>query len=335
MGAHPKKPSTSGKAHFVAEQRIRACLSYQIAHKSIRKVSVDAVHVRSGKRGFTDPVWTRAFELFEAGKPSKSKAVRQASRRQFKDLVSRWYTRWDNGELCERVGQTGCVLTQAEIQHAVQVIGTPVKVGNSFVHFESMQQALDSDQGKEIRDILSVNKMSTNTLHHLLVNQLKLLSHKTADRRPKLPPGTLASRRQAAEVWAGRVPWLYVTNCTRSEADVPEYFDWEYYFNFTFMIDACSFEDGPGSGVTKSKFVYGIPGKLWGPELEEPEQSIVNSSKLMYYTVIHPQGGVICGPDLVYTGSKVPVSRSDDKAKILTDWCVCYALKWLYMMHNM
>ena len=112
------------------------------------------------------------------------------------------------------------------------------------------------------------------------------------------------------------MPWLYVTNCTRSEADVPEYFDWEYYFNFTFMIDACSFEDGPGSGVTKSKF-------------------IVNSSKLMYYTVIHPQGGVICGPDLVYTGSKVPVSRSDDKAKILTDWCVCYALKWLYMMHNM
>jgi hypothetical protein len=201
----------------------------------------------------------------------------------------------------------------------VQVIGTPKQQGNSWIHFETIQQAIDSEQGAALREILQHKKITANSVHKLLVRDLKVLSHSVADRRPRLPPGTLASRQSAAEVWSKRVPWLTLSN---QDEEVPAvaYFDWEYYFNFTFMIDACSFEDGPCSGVNKSKRVYRIPDRLWGPELEEDEQSIAKGTKLMYYVVMHPHGGLVVGPDLVFTGNRVPSTLSNCKEAMLTEW---------------
>lgn len=323
MAPHPKPKATSGKAHFEDDQRVRSCLAYHIAHKEFRKCEPDPRYVRSGKRGREDPVWSRAYELYEHGRRSASQYVREATRRQFKDCVSRWYERWHAGEVCKRLGNASkerLGMTEVEVAYAVEVISTPVQKGRSFVHFETIAQALASDEGAELRAILKQRKVSTTRLHKLLVDDLKLLTHNVVDSRPELPKATLESREKAADIWAGRKPWTYQYNATQN-CNEPHYFDWDYYFNFTFMIDACSFEDGPASGSKKqARNVYRKAGVLWGPEIEEPPQSIVKGSKLMYYTIIHPHGGVVCGPDLVYTGSKVPVAQAGDKADVLHDW---------------
>ena len=318
MGAH-KKEKSKLKGHFDDELRRHACSSFKSAHVTVRNRIPDKKRLRVGKKasGVPDAVWSKAIENFEAGKPSSSAGQRKVERRSFKKIVERWYNRWDEGKACLRVCKSGCVLSESEIELAVRVIGTPKQQGKSWVHFETIQQAIKSDGAAALRDVLQRKQLTASTLHKLLVDDLKRLNHNVADRRPRLPPGTLASRERAAEVWGRRAPWLTLPV---QGAIVSTYFDWEFYFNFTFMIDACSFEDGPGLGKAKSKKVYSIPGKLWGPELDEPEQTIAKGTKLMVYVVIHPHGGLIVGPDLVITGSKVPASDSNQKNSILTEW---------------
>lgn len=319
MGKHPKAPSKSGKAHFQPAQRVRACSTFLMAHREIKKVD-PGPRLRVGKAFMPDDVFRRGHALFIAGEPSNSGAARTADLRQYKDTVCRWFQRWNSGGSCVRAGSRNCQLSQTEINMAVSIIGTPVRTQDSFRHWETIQEAIESDQGAQLRLVLQHKKVSCASLHKLLVTDLKLLTHRCADRRPELPPATLSSRRQAAEVWSAREPWLRSHGPTRSDQQTSHYFDWDYYFNYTFMIDAVSFEDGPSSGVKKAKNVYCVANTIWGPELQEPDNSIIKSCKLMYYVVVHPHGGIVCGPDLVFTGSKVPAAAATNKAQLLQQW---------------
>jgi hypothetical protein len=42
----------------------------------------------------------------------------------------------------------------------------------------------------------------------------------------------------------------------------------------------------------------------------------------MLYVVLHPEVGVVCGPDLVFTGSKVAQVSQKDKGEVLKPWHV-------------
>jgi len=85
------------------------------------------------------------------------------------------------------------------------------------------------------------------------------------------------------------------------------------------MIDAISFEDSdaPSSRSTRS---YTLRHEIPPPTIVEPKERIDAMNHVMGYTVLHPHEGVICGPDVVFTGRKVPEVHKAKKAQILEKW---------------
>jgi hypothetical protein len=152
-------------------------------------------------------------------------------------------------------------------------------------------------------------KPSATTRHKLLVHIHKLIKHKKADERPKYSKTTLQKRQYCSAIWRGEVLWLHRTAApTRSGEPVPVKLEWDWYSHFTFMIDAVSFED-TGSSSSKSKNVYTINELTFPPALYEQVKCIDSTSRDMFYVVLPAHEGVVCGLDLVFTGSKVPESQ--------------------------
>lgn len=244
------------------------------------------------------------------------------SPRQYQDAVRTWLSRCTEGERAVRVGTNRkCPLSQSEIDVAVRALGTPIQVEDSFIYFQTIDQCIEeSPLGPQLAEVLNRKSMRPQQLHSLLVHDLKLLAYKKADDRDELCPATLASRRQCADIWARRKPWLMNPSSTRSERQIPAYFQWEWYFDYTFMIDAVAFEDGVRSGSSSAK-VYQSVKKKFGPHTVKRKKGIATTSKLMFYVMIHRHGGIVAGPSLMYSGSRVPKSMALQKGAILAPWC--------------
>jgi len=144
-----------------------------------------------------------------------------------------------------------------------------------------------------------------------------LLKFETCDMRDEMRDITVDKRRKCADVWAKRAPWLTTLSNTRQEQPVQHHFEWGYYFDFTFMIDAVSFEEGIRSAPRKKQKVFKAIHKVHAPQLQKKKKGIATTSTMMFYTVMHRHGGIIAGPALCYSGSIVPKSQASQKADIL------------------
>lgn len=328
MSPHPKPKCNSGRSHWSEEQRANACSFYRAAfkrhyrnHPSKRDRSPTAEDLADALRGRCgDPVWSAAWHDYQLAQ-RKSEHRPLTSMRQYQKTVRAWLTRYSCGEGTSRGGTDRlCPLSQSELDLAERALSTPIKVGDSCIYFQTVGQCIEqSPLGPKLQELLARKNLRPQTLHRLLVKDLHILAYKKCDMREELAQTTLLQRRKTADVWARRKPWLFRSSPTRSN-HLPVFFDWEWYFDYTFMIDAVSFEDGILSGGS-SPNVYQSISNRYGPQLLKRKKGIASTSKMMFYVMIHRHGGIIAGPSLVFSGSKVPQHMATQKASILAPWC--------------
>jgi hypothetical protein len=324
MGAHPKPASaTHGKCHFTPLMRKAASLCFKTEHFKTYGFDLHSiVNYRGKSKGNQrDVVWDEAFKMFVRGqsKHEREALPRRITFKNYKDLVLKWYDAWDRGLDCVRASLRGAHVTYDQLLELATVLATGREgEDGSWSHYQSIREA--RDKCEELDCKMDEYKLGESTLHHLLVHKYKLLKYTKADERPKHAKSTLLKRQRCSAIWRGDEPWLHHAIPTRAGESVPVYFEWDWYSNFTFMIDAVSFEDG-GSSSTKSKQVYSPRKQTFPPALYEQVKRIDSTSRAMYYVVLHAHEGVVCGPDLVFTGSRVPESRKANKAEILKNWC--------------
>lgn len=324
MGAHPKPASAAhGKCHFTPALRMRASSCFKILHHM--KYGYDLLSIvdyrGKSKGNQRDVVWDGAFKMFVHGQSQHERDAlpRVITYKNYKDCVVKWYDAWDRGLDCVRASLRGANVSYEQLCHLATVLAT----GNegedgSWSHFRSIREA--RDECEELSSMMDDYKLSESTLHHLLVHKYKLLKYTKADERDKHAASTLLKRQRCSDIWRGAEAWLHSRLPTRAGESVPVYFEWDWYSNFTFMLDAVSFEDGCSSS-SKSKHAYSLNKRTFPPALYEQVKRIDSTSRAMYYVVLHPHEGVVCGPDLMFTGSKVPESRKANKSEILKNWC--------------
>lgn len=240
--------------------------------------------------------------------------------KNYKDLVRKWYDSWDHGCDCTRESGRCSHVPHDALYHMASLIaaGTEGEEG-SWAHFETLDEAFESSE--ELRNLMSLYHLRSCTVHNLLVRKHRLLKYKKADQRSKHAKSTLLRRQACSAVWAGTKPWLTITTGTRAEANIDVRFEWSWYSNFTFMIDATFFEDGEAASAAAAKRVYSLNEETYPPHLLPPSPRIDATHRAMFYIVLHPHEGVIVGPDLVYTGSKVSEAQKHMKDELLKQWC--------------
>jgi hypothetical protein len=322
MGKHTKPKSRSKYAHWSESQREQACAFYVSAGKNLYGPSFDPVAPHKAVEGrIGDQLWTTASQNFiSSQRKGETKLV--ASRYQYKAMVRTYLRRWSLGESCRRQGKgISCPLSQSEIELAVRVLGTPIEEGDNHVYFETISECISrAADGDKLSTLLQRKQMSPESLHRLLVDQLKVLSYTVRDLRDELPDRTLQQRRTCSDIWAGRLPWLENPSPTRGIVSRKSFFQWSWYFSFIFMIDAVTFDDGIRSRCKNQK-VYQLKKKRFGPQTTQRKRGLDTATQLMIYVVLHPHGGIVAGPSLVLSGSRLPQSLASQKSTILAPWC--------------
>lgn len=320
MAPHVKDMSTGPQGHFSQEQRELACAFFRSAFNQVRKRLPSANDTHGGKAGKGgDDIWSIAWQNYQASERGQEvKPI--ATRRQFRTVVRRWYARNAVAAPCRRLGSYACDLTASEIDLCVNLLSTPLQRGENYHYFETIAECIAiAEHGDRLSALLARKKMSPHTLHRLLVDKLHVLKYGRCDCRDELPESTLKLRRECAAKWAGKAHWMELPSARNDSALVKSYFKWEWYFDLTLMIDAVCFEDGAQSGKQTQR-VYKALKKVYGPQLQKPKKQIDASSRMMFYVMIHRREGIVKGPDLMYTGSRVPQRLAPQKGSILAPW---------------
>ncbi len=201
----------------------------------------------------------------------------------------------------------GTGLSEGELQLLASLIAEPVldEDGDSCTYFSSIDAA--AAERPQVQELVAKATVSTSVLHDVLVEDLELLKYNQVDEVPALKQSTLKKRQRASDIWGGRRAWLTGPDAgTRSHHRAEVEWDKRWYSQFTFMIDATSFEDGALSKGSSKENVYTLENKQWGPTHVTGPQTVTATTRVMVYCIIHPFGGLICGPDIVFTGSKIP-----------------------------
>jgi hypothetical protein len=89
------------------------------------------------------------------------------------------------------------------------------------------------------------------------------------------------------------------------------------------MLDAVAFEDSEVAPKAEEKKCYTLDHETYPPHLLPRKPRIDSTNRVMVYVVLHPHEGIVVGPDIMFTGSKVQESQKEHKDEILKEWCAC------------
>ena len=334
MGKHVRPRSERfGRCHFSSEMRKRACSCFKDRHFSCHHYDVRSIrHYKGhGVRGRRDPVWSAAYASFVQGFPTHQQArlPRAVSYKNFKDLVMKWYDSWDRGCDCTRGCERGSHVQHDVLFRLASLVSTGIEQGEgSWKHYEDIRDAADACP--ELSDLMAKYDLLPTTVHNLLVNKYELLKYTRPDVREKHAPSTHMKRQACSAIWGGRKPWLTLTSATRCQSRIDVYFEWDWYSHFTFMIDAVTFEDSEPAFSAEERKCYTLNGEHYPPHLIPRKPRIDSTNRAMFYIVLHPHEGVILGPDLMLTGSRVQESHKLDKDQIMKEWCASSCAECLF-----
>lgn len=335
------KDKTS-KCHFCVADRASACERFFDVWGAHRKDSVDGLSLPELRRGECgDPRVSEAYALFMACKSRGGVLIeskRKCSRPQYVSLLHKYYTEWAKTRRCtSRPRRKTIRLTATEEDQLVQALTEPQVKGESYEHYYTMYDAMDANPLVE-RLVAKSNATVEVLFSHLLANH-KDFVFETEDVAVELVPSTLRARRKCSDIWGGRAPW-FTKPTQRAETlhgggtdaaspsagpSLAVYWQLIWYKLFTFMLDATTFCNVFGQSHEPPRRCFRSRSRVYPPRLVKPDKSIPQATTLMIYLIIHPFLGIICGPDLVYTGTKLPQSK---KAKVeqfmkaaLETWC--------------
>lgn len=335
---------TSSRCQIPEFLREAACAYFFSHYRSIKRIQRPDEVVLSFSDGCKgDPVLNAAYDDFMAAyfcDGHLQDTPRGLTRRQFRNMITSHWESWRKTRHCPSQPHAKTVnLTHDEAVWLATQLIEPVKEGDSWERFGSLNDALEKKP--HIKPLLVKSRVGPNykLLESWLVNEVPWLKLQPDDCAPRLCKSTLKKRVQTSDVWGGRVRWRRirrrhgyakdrarakqqkspVTRKRRRSTDEEDddddfmvdcFFDPAWYGQFTFMLDATRLELREGTVADVSP-VFMSTEHVFGPRLGKPDASIAQTQSLMVYLLIHKYGGVLVGPDVMLTGSKLKASASE------------------------
>lgn len=257
--------------------------------------------------------------------------LRPCNRRSYRELIYRHFETWSASRECPTPSRKKSVnLTLKEGAELARNLATPEREGDSYVRFTRLADAGASRP--RIRDLLKKARSSEDAVHAWLLENVKTLRYTPEDRAPELSPSTLQKRRLLSEILGQRRPWFarpshraaIARAAGRSGATpngqpisgpstvdstlVNVYFETEFYSQFAFVIDAVTFTNAEGPMHDHPK-CYTSTEVVYPPRLVPPDPPVSQKISIMVYCIIHKHGGLIVGPDIMLTGTKLEKSE--------------------------
>lgn len=294
-----------------------------------------------------DPLLKKGWQSFKALQWDDA-ALRAAAHRlnktAFRRLAMRWLLKDPN---CisdfetRRQHPDGC--TEKQLERAAEVLGTPYRPDGSVRYWTSVQECIDeSPQGAELQVLQRKSGKSPEAFGDFVLERCAdIVGWGPADRRGEMAERTAAERQFAADVWAGRAPWMVINDegevrrfdPAHDDADPPPGTHYEYFNersevifkNFTFMIDATTMTNQSGADKNRVK-AFVSKRVAHPPELVRAGTAATRESKVMGYIVIHPHLGLVLGPDIMHHGTSGTGGRQEKNAGEKHDpsfptWC--------------
>jgi hypothetical protein len=347
-----KAPSQNPETrHFTLAQGVKAaqCLWFEMPESAKAKVLAnehEANALISLPRACKQAARAEFKRLMEID-GMHARQIERINAKSFKRLAYNHMNSWLSSQSTEmpKKRRRHELLSEAEIREAALILATPQQQGSSFKHWRSVNDCKTHDHPKRARfaQLCAKAKLKDEAFGERLMQKCPNLLHRVvADKAGQLNPTTLKARQKAAAIWGGREPWKVLVHdrvaeqlgIRMTDVDDPrllplhmrsEPWDWEYYRQFTFMLDATTFDDSKG-GIHSSQKVFCTPKQHYPPELVQPDKVVNCATKLMVYYVIHGYEGPVAGPFLMYTGSKTPHHPSSDARHRdnFPHWCALY-----------
>lgn len=339
MAKHAKYIPISPRCHIPPNMRAAACAMFYSQYKDRKRIErPDQVVLEFSFGCKGDPVLNAAYDDFMSAHSCKGKLrglPRGLTRRQFRNLILSHWKAWRDTMHCPSRSHKRVInLTYDEAVELATLLTEPVNNNGSMERFETVKDAMKVKP--RIAELVKKSGVGeiTSSLDTWLLKEVPWLRLQADDRAPRLCKTTLRKRMQCSDVWGGRIPWRRVQRRhgyakdrarklqekspitrkrrrgTDEEEDMFEsMFDPAWYGPFTFMLDATRLELREGTVEDAAK-VFTSKEHVYGPRLAKPDASISQTQSLMVYAVIHKYHGLLVGPDVMLTGSKLKATTS-------------------------
>lgn len=331
MAAPEQGHSGPGIPHFKPEVREAACEHYFVAYFQRTGVCLNNTvlpRVSLGCKG--DAVLADAWQTFYVTHTCDGRLraqERDIDKKAFTRLLRDWFAMWSESRSCPHAPRRKAInLSDDELAEMAHLLTTPLQQDGEFIRFENIDTA--ATMVDRVRQLYKKSRATSPVLHQHLVQTIPSFQYGPEDRSTRLCPSTLKARRSLADVWAGRTPWIrpaalkVVRTSARlkrkmgaplQQADAQQpsrevYWKPAWFGQHTFMLDATSFSDKEGPIHSPAPHVYYNSDDVYGPSTVEPDKSISQSTHIMVYCVIHKHLGLVVGPDIMYTGTKLKTS---------------------------
>ena len=324
MSIPPVPRDPRGSCHFTPETCEQACACFFNAYQEECGKNPDKCSLPtfgSGCKG--DPVVTKAYQRFIDQFCRGGRLISQdrgCTRKAYVHLLHDHWDSYSRTRTCPRKSRKkGINLTEAEGRHLARLLGTPVNNGGSYERYASIDEAITKNAS--IRKLAEKSNASGPVLHAWLLELCPdILRYSPDDCIARHTESTLKKRRRCADVLRGDVKWFQrnptypsrrvsMPNEASNKKDV--YWKQEWFGNHTFMLDATSFCNKQGEAHEEHGCVYSLTDEVFPPRLVRADMAITQSTSIMVYCVIHKHLGLVVGPDIMFTGTKLPQSSMD------------------------
>lgn len=324
MSIPPVPSDPRGTAHFTEKTKICACQCYFDAYYEIYKVRLDHCPLPklvTGRRG--DPVISKAYESFMAVGTVDGVVIgeqRGCTRKAYIKLLHRYWPEYAATRSCPPPTRKKAInLTVAEGKELAKLVATPVKdASGSYSCWSCLADA--KEKLPRVKALVDKAGATDRVLHDWLLDIEPDLRFGCQDTAFRLAPTTLKKRRECAEKWRGdacwfeRVPPFKTRRVSKPEGCStmqPVTWDPAWFGQHTFMLDATHFcnKDASMKDPDITTKVYSMRGEVYPPRLVDAPKPISQATSIMVYTVIHKELGLVLGPDIMFTGTKLPMPR--------------------------
>lgn len=326
MATPSQRPLGTGKRHFTPDLRANACQQFYLAYLELHGKRLDDQDLPELDRGPEgDRAVTMAYQRFMDANSRDGLLIglgRDCDREAYVELLRRSFKQYSVTRTCPTKSRKKDVnLTHQEAEQLFKLLTTPQWHKGNPIRFAGLDDAAKKDA--DIKHLCKKSGATMTYLHRWMMGKFPNLQYEPEDRVQELVASTLKSRRECAAIWRGEQPWFQrpPTVATRaaggsdSHADADAlhdvYFDPKWMKQHTFMLDATTFSNREGPVHSTAPRVYTDKHEVYGPNPVDADKSIAGSIQIMVYIVIHAYLGLVLGPCIMFTGSKLPMSVRD------------------------
>lgn len=264
---------------------------------------------------------TRAFTVLAQSpweRQDEAEIAQSITRKQFNYIANAHYCRFlASGKIQPRSRTTPVrELTASQRDLAACVLGTPV-LRDGYLRFH--ENASDAAAASTtFRRLACMSKMPLDLFAAYLCETCPdIVRRAKVDACEEFCAGTLEARRAASDIWGGRCIWRRSPQAGPRGGSVNEngqrdvYWRygsgpsvWPYYNSFTFMLDAATLSSGEKMKEPYNRRAFQRCDVRYPPEVVQSVDPVGSQVWAMFYIVVHPEFGLVSGPDFMYWGSK-------------------------------